>query len=36
MSQNTFSGFSKETVRFFEGMRRNNNREWFEAHRAAF
>lgn len=36
MRQHAFSGFSKETVRFFEGLRRNNNREWFEAHRAAF
>jgi uncharacterized protein (TIGR02453 family) len=28
-----FSGFTKETVRFFNGLRRNNNREWFGRHR---
>jgi uncharacterized protein (TIGR02453 family) len=28
-----FSGFTKETVRFFNGLRRNNDREWFLAHR---
>ncbi len=31
-----FSGFTKETVRFFEGLGRNNNREWFEAHRETY
>ena len=25
--------FSKETVRFLAGLRRNNKKEWFEAHR---
>ena len=24
-----FSGFSKETVRFFAALRKNNNRDWF-------
>jgi len=31
-----FSGFTKETVRFFNGLRRNNNREWFTAHREIY
>ncbi len=31
-----FSGFTKETVRFFIGIRRNNNREWFEKHRDVY
>jgi uncharacterized protein (TIGR02453 family) len=28
-----FQGFSKETVRFFWELKRNNNTKWFEAHR---
>jgi uncharacterized protein (TIGR02453 family) len=36
MSGADFSGFSKDTVRFFTELRRNNNRDWFEAHRAAY
>lgn len=28
-----FLGFSRETVRFLTGLRRNNDRAWFEAHR---
>ena len=36
MSETDFSGFSKDTVRFFTELRRNNNRDWFEAHRAAY
>lgn len=28
-----FQGFSKETVSFFNQLRRNNNKEWFERHR---
>jgi uncharacterized protein (TIGR02453 family) len=36
MSRAVFSGFSRGTVLFFEGLRRNNNREWFEAHRSAY
>src|SRR5512139_3318195 len=32
----TFSGFHKETVRFFTELCRNNNRAWFEAHRARY
>jgi uncharacterized protein (TIGR02453 family) len=31
-----FSGFTEETVRFFNGLRRNNNRDWFAAHREIF
>jgi len=31
-----FSGFTKETVRFFNGLRRNNTREWFGAHRETY
>jgi len=36
MSGAGFSGFSKDTVRFFIELRRNNNRDWFEAHRAVY
>lgn len=32
----SFSGFTKETVRFFEGLKRNNTREWFTAHRETY
>ncbi|TKI70392.1 DUF2461 domain-containing protein [Sulfurimonas crateris] len=28
-----FSGFSKKTLPFLEAIRKNNNKEWFEAHR---
>ncbi len=28
-----FTGFSKKTVRFFQDLAGNNNREWFNAHR---
>jgi len=31
-----FSGFTTETVRFFSALRKNNNRPWFEEHRAAY
>ena len=31
-----FSGFTKETVRFFNGLRRNNNREWFNRNRETY
>lgn len=31
-----FSGFTKETVRFFTGLRRNNNKEWFERNRETY
>ncbi|MDH4197666.1 MAG: DUF2461 domain-containing protein [Candidatus Aminicenantes bacterium] len=32
----TFTGFSQETVRFFRGLKRNNDRVWFERHRATY
>jgi uncharacterized protein (TIGR02453 family) len=28
-----FRGFSKETVAFFRGLKKNNSRDWFESHR---
>jgi len=28
-----FEGFSKETFAFLHGLKKNNNKEWFEAHR---
>lgn len=31
-----FSGFSKETVRFYAALRKNNNRVWFEANRETY
>jgi uncharacterized protein (TIGR02453 family) len=31
-----FSGFTKETVRFYTALRKNNNRAWFEANRATY
>ena len=31
-----FSGFSKETVRFYADLRKNNNKPWFEDHRGIF
>jgi len=31
-----FSGFNKETVRFFNGLRRNNDRDWFVKHREVY
>ncbi len=31
-----FPGFTKETVRFFTALRRNNNREWFEKNRPVY
>ena len=29
----TFSGFTKQTVRFYADLEKNNNKPWFEAHR---
>src|SRR4030043_1052024 len=34
--QSEFRGFTKETVAFFRGLKKNNNREWFEAHRDVY
>ena len=31
-----FSGFNRETVRFFNGLRRNNDRDWFAKHRETY
>lgn len=31
-----FTGFSKETTAFFRGLKRNNNREWFERNRLVY
>ena len=31
-----FNGFSQETVDFMWGIRFNNNREWFQAHKAEY
>jgi uncharacterized protein (TIGR02453 family) len=31
-----FSGFTKETVRFYTALRKNNNRAWFEANRETY
>ncbi|HDT13622.1 MAG TPA: DUF2461 domain-containing protein [Candidatus Aminicenantes bacterium] len=32
----TFAGFTKETVRFYTALRKNNNRAWFEANRETY
>jgi len=31
-----FSGFTKETVKFFNGIKRHNTRDWFAANRATY
>lgn len=31
-----FKGFSKKTLPFLESIRKNNNKEWFEAHRSEY
>jgi uncharacterized protein (TIGR02453 family) len=31
-----FSGFSKETVKFFAGLEKNNSKTWFEEHRSIY
>jgi uncharacterized protein (TIGR02453 family) len=37
MSENTeFCGFTKEAVRFFTALRRNNNKEWFGRNRETY
>ena len=35
-SKEQFSGFSKETLSFFRGLKRNNNKEWFNKHREEY
>jgi uncharacterized protein (TIGR02453 family) len=32
----TFTGFPKETVRFLGGIRKHNDKAWFDAHRADY
>ncbi len=37
MSEKTaFTGFSKETIRFYTALQKNNNREWFERNRETY
>ena len=36
MSPRNFNGFSQETAGFFEQLRENNNKEWFEEHRQVY
>ena len=31
-----FSGFTRETVRFYTALRRHNDRDWFAAHRETY
>ena len=31
-----FKGFSKKTLPFLSSIRKNNNKEWFEAHRTEY
>jgi uncharacterized protein (TIGR02453 family) len=31
-----FAGFTKQTVRFYTDLRKNNNKPWFEAHRDVY
>src|SRR5579885_1530081 len=31
-----FEGFSKETFKFLRGLKKNNTKAWFEAHRADY
>jgi uncharacterized protein (TIGR02453 family) len=34
--ESEFKGFSKETVAFLRGLKRNNSRDWFESHREIY
>jgi len=34
--ETVFSGFTKDTVRFYTALRKNNNRDWFEKNRAVY
>jgi uncharacterized protein (TIGR02453 family) len=36
LEDKTFTGFSPETVRFFQSLKRNNTKEWFERHREIY
>ena len=31
-----FTGFGKKTLSFLKDIKRNNNKEWFEAHRSEY
>jgi uncharacterized protein (TIGR02453 family) len=31
-----FGGFSEKTIKFLRGLKKNNNKAWFEAHRAEY
>lgn len=31
-----FEGFSKETVTFFQSLKRNNNKKWFDSHKSEY
>jgi uncharacterized protein (TIGR02453 family) len=35
-NETKFHGFSKETVAFFKGLKKNNTREWFEGRRPVY
>jgi uncharacterized protein (TIGR02453 family) len=32
----SFDGFTEGTIKFLHGLKKNNNKEWFEAHRDAY
>jgi uncharacterized protein (TIGR02453 family) len=34
--ESEFRGFSRETVAFFRGLKKNNSRDWFESHRGVY
>ena len=34
--EQAFRGFSRATVSFFQGLKKNNTREWFESHREIY
>ncbi len=36
MAKSPFPGFSEEALKFFRGLARNNNREWFQARKPVF
>jgi uncharacterized protein (TIGR02453 family) len=36
MEENTFKGFSKETVNFFNDLKENNSKEWFNQNREVY
>ncbi len=35
-AESTFNGFPKEAVEFYTGLAKNNNKEWFAAHKSDF